>query len=62
LPAKEINRRLTYEKLQVERERARVAKYDTDIREGRLLIAEKVRQHDAEVGAQLTTKVTCFTI
>ncbi|MEN4984000.1 hypothetical protein [Acinetobacter modestus] len=57
LPAKEINRRLALEKLRVERERAKAAKYDTDIREGRLLIAEEVRQHDAEVGAQLQRKL-----
>jgi len=57
LAAKELSRRLTYEKLQVERERARVAKLEADVREGRLLEAEKVYQHDAEVAAQLQRKL-----
>lgn len=57
LPAKELNRRLTLEKLKVERERARAAEYDTAIREGRLLEADKVYQHDAEVAAQLQRKL-----
>jgi hypothetical protein len=41
----------------VERERARVAKLEADVREGRLLEAEKVYQHDAEVAAQLQRKL-----
>jgi phage terminase Nu1 subunit (DNA packaging protein) len=57
LPAKELNRRLTLEKLKLERERARAAEYDTAIREGRLLEADKVYQHDAEVAAQLQRKL-----
>ncbi|WP_339352777.1 hypothetical protein [Acinetobacter beijerinckii] len=57
LSNKELARRLTYEKLQVERERARVAKLEADVREGRLLEAEKVYQHDADVAAQLQRKL-----
>lgn len=57
LPAKELNRRLTLEKLKLERERARAAEYDTAIREGRLLEADKVYQHDAEVASQLQRKL-----
>lgn len=57
LAAKELSRRLTYEKLQVEREKAREAKLNADVREGRLLEADKVYQHDAEVGAQLQRKL-----
>ncbi|KAF1027085.1 MAG: hypothetical protein GAK29_00891 [Acinetobacter bereziniae] len=57
LPAKELNRRLTLEKLRVERERARAAKYETEVREGVLLLASEVAQHDAEVGSQLKKKL-----
>lgn len=57
LSAKELARRLAYEKLQVERERAREAKLNADLREGRLLEADKVYQHDAEVAAQLQRKL-----
>ena len=57
LPAKELNRRLTLEKLKVERERAKAAKFETDIREGKLLLAEDVARHDAEVGSRLKKKL-----
>ncbi len=57
LAAKELSRRLTYEKLQVEREKAREAKLNADLREGTLLEADKVYQHDAEVAAQLQRKL-----
>lgn len=60
LDTKELLRRLTYEKLKSERERARAAEYDTAIREGQLLESDKVRQHDAEVGAQLLRKLTAL--
>lgn len=57
LSAKELSRRLTFEKLQVEREKAREAKLNADLREGTLLEAEKVYQHDAAVAAQLQRKL-----
>lgn len=57
LPAKELNRRLILEKLKVERERAKAAKFETDIREGKLLLADDVSRHDAEVGSRLKKKL-----
>jgi phage terminase Nu1 subunit (DNA packaging protein) len=57
LPAKELNRRLTLEKLKVEREKAREAKLNADVREGRLLEADHVYQHDADVASQLQRKL-----
>ena len=53
----EVDRLLQIEKLKVEQQRAKAAKFETDIREGRLLLAEDVARHDAEVGARLKNKL-----
>lgn len=57
LDRSEIDRRLQAEKYKTEREKARAAKFETDIREGRLLLAEDVARHDAEVGSRLKNKL-----
>jgi len=57
LPRKEVDRLLQIEKLKVEKEKAKLAKFETDIREGVLLLASDVAQHDAEIGSQLKKKL-----
>ncbi len=57
LPRKEVDRLLQIEKFKVEKEKAKLAKFETDIREGVLLLASDVAQHDAEIGSQLKKKL-----
>ena len=53
----EIDRLLQIEKLKEQEQKAKAAQFDTDIREGKLLLAEDVAKHDAEVGSQLKKKL-----
>lgn len=57
LPRAEVDRRLQLEKYKVESHKARAAKFETDIREGKLLLAEDVAKHDAEMGSRLKKKL-----
>lgn len=57
LPRTEVDRRLQLEKYKVESHKARAAKFETDIREGKLLLAEDVAKHDAEMGSRLKKKL-----
>lgn len=53
----EVDRLLQIEKLKEQEQKAKAAQFDTDIREGKLLLAEDVAKHDAEVGSQLKKKL-----
>ncbi|WP_336938925.1 hypothetical protein [Acinetobacter modestus] len=53
----EIDRLLQIEKLKEQEQKAKAAQFDTDIREGKLLLAEDVAKHDAEVGSRLKKKL-----